>query len=60
MQETDIQSVARQLLAAHGDKAIAEAAQKAVAAESQGKNEDAADWRRVEAAIKGMLGPHQS
>jgi hypothetical protein len=60
MQELDIQDYARQLLEAHGNKAVAEAAQKARALEEQGKREDAESWRRIELALKLMLGPHQS
>ena len=60
MEELDIQDYARQLLEAHGNKAVAEAAQKALALEEQGKLEDAESWRRVEAALKLMIGPHQS
>jgi hypothetical protein len=60
MQETDIQDYARQLLEAHGDRAVAEAAQKARALEEQGKSEQAKTWRRVEAALMLMLGPHES
>jgi len=51
---------ARQLLAAHGDKAVAEAAQKARSLEEQGNSEEARTWRSIEAALKEMLGPHQS
>ena len=36
MREIDIQDYARQLLEAHGDRAVAEAAQKACAFEQQG------------------------
>jgi len=60
MQETDIQDYARQLLEAHGAKAIAEAAQKACAFEQEGKKEDAEIWRHIEAALKLMRGPHES
>jgi hypothetical protein len=60
MQAIEIQDYARQLLAAHGDKAIAEAAQKASALEKQGNREQAEDWRHIEAAIKQMRGPHAS
>jgi hypothetical protein len=58
MQEIDIHDYARQLLEAHGDKALAEAAQKACALEKQGENERAEIWRRIEAALKHMRGPH--
>ena len=60
MQTVDVQDYARRLFEAHGDKAVAEAAQKARALEEQGKREDAEPWRRIEAALKEMLGPHQS
>jgi hypothetical protein len=60
MQGLEIQDYARQLLDAHGDKAVAEAAQKASALEQQGDREQAAAWRQIEAAIKQMRGPHAS
>jgi hypothetical protein len=60
MQEIEIQDYARQLLEAHGDKAVAEAAQKASALEKQGDSEQAATWRHIEAALKQMRGPHAS
>ena len=45
MLETDIHDLARQLLEAHGDKAVVEAAQKACALEEQGQSEEAETWR---------------
>ena len=60
MREIEIQDYARQLLDAHGEKAIAEAAQKACACEEKGEREDAETWRHVEAALKLMRGPHAS
>jgi hypothetical protein len=60
MQETEIYDYARQLFEAHGDKAVAEAAQKARALEKQGENEQAETWRHIEAALKLMGGPHES
>jgi len=60
MQEIDIQDYARQLLDAHGDKAVVEAAQKASALEKQGDGEQAETWRHIEAALKLMRGPHES
>lgn len=57
MQAVEIQDHARKLMAAHGAKAIAEAAQKASALEKQGEKEQAQDWRRVEAALMQMQGP---
>jgi hypothetical protein len=60
MREMEIHDYARQLLEAHGAKAIAEAAQKAVSLEKQGEFELAKDWRHIEDAMKLMRGPHQS
>jgi hypothetical protein len=60
MQETEIYDYARQLLEAHGDKAVAEAAQKACAFEKQGQDEQAETWRHIEAALKLIRGPHES
>jgi len=48
------------LLEAHGDKAVAEAAQKACALEQQGESENAETWRHIEAALKLMRGPHET
>jgi hypothetical protein len=60
MQEIEIQDYARQLLEAHGYKAVAEAAQKACALEQKGQSEEAETWRHIEAALKLMRGPHAS
>ena len=60
MQETEVYDYARQLLEAHGDKAVAEAAQKACALEKQGESEQAETWRHIEAALELMRGPHES
>jgi hypothetical protein len=60
MQEIDIHDYARQLLEAHGDKAVVEAAQKACALEQQGQSEQAETWRHIEATLKLMRGPHES
>lgn len=60
MQEIDIHDYARQLLDAHGDRAIVEAAQKASALEQQGQSDKAQTWRQIEAALKSMRGPHVS
>ena len=56
----EIQEHARKLLDAHGEKALAEAAQKAKAFEAQGDKEQAQTWRRIEAALREMQGPHES
>jgi hypothetical protein len=60
MHTTEIQEYARQLLEAHGAKAIAEAAQRAAACEKSGDKERAQTWRRVESALLLMRGPRQS
>ena len=60
MHTTEIQDYARQLLEAHGDKAAAEAAHKAVAFEKAGDQEQARTWRKIEAALMLMRGPRQS
>lgn len=60
MQATEIQEHARKLREARGDKAAVEAAQKAKAFEEQGDAEQAKTWRRIEAALRQMQGPHAS
>ncbi|HTR14664.1 MAG TPA: hypothetical protein VMI72_15780 [Roseiarcus sp.] len=60
MEETLITEYARQLMEAHGHRAIAEAAQRAVACERQEDKEGAQTWRRVEAALREMRGPRES
>jgi hypothetical protein len=58
--ETQIHTIARQMLQKHGPQAIAQAAQNAVECESKGEIEEAREWRHVEDAMKMMRGPHQS
>jgi hypothetical protein len=60
MDETEIHDYARQLFDAHGPKAVAEAADKARNFDARGQSEEAATWRRIEAALKGMRGPNAS
>jgi hypothetical protein len=57
MEETLISEYARQLRDAHGDRAIAEAAQRAAESERNKDEDEAKTWRRVEAALKTMRGP---
>jgi hypothetical protein len=59
LHEIDVHEFARQMLEAHGDKAIAEAAQRACTLEKEGKREVAETWRHIEAALKMIRGPHQ-
>ena len=58
--EIEIFDYARRLFDAHGPRAIAEAAQKALAFEQQGDGEQARTWRHVEVALKEMRGPAAS
>lgn len=60
MKAADISALARHLFETQGAKAIAEAAQKAVSFEKAGDEEQARTWRRVEAALLEMRGPHES
>jgi len=60
MEETLITEYARELMEAHGQSAIAEAAQRALACERQKDKEGAETWRRVEAALQVMRGPRAS
>ena len=59
MSETQIHTVARQMLERHGQAAIARAAQEAVACESKGEDDEAKEWRHIEAAMKIIRGPGQ-
>jgi hypothetical protein len=60
MLATEIQDYARQLLEAHGTRALAEAAQKALDYERQGDMDQARTWKRIEAALILMRGPSAS
>ncbi len=60
MPETQIHSIARQMLERHGFGAIAQAARNAQACESKGDTEQAQEWRHIEDAMKIIRGPHQS
>ncbi len=60
MKSTEIVEYAKQLVAAHGAAAEAEAAQKAIDAEKSGKAEEAEQWRQVRTAIVQMRPAHSS
>ena len=60
MEETLVSEYARQLMEAHGEHAIAEAAQRAAACEERKDKEGAETWRHVEDALKAMRGPSRS
>ena len=57
MQATEIHNHARRMFESMGAKALAEAARKVKEHEERGAREDAADWRRIEAALIEMRGP---
>ena len=57
MAEIEIHDYARQLLDAHGEMAVVEAAQKARSCEEKGQTEEAETWRHIEAVLKEMRGP---
>ena len=58
--QTQIHTIARQMLERHGQAAIAQAARNAQACESKGEADEASEWRHIEDAMKMMRGPHQS
>jgi hypothetical protein len=60
MDATKIHELARRLYKAHGTSAVAEAARKAVNCEKEQDQEQAQIWRRIEAALIEMKGPHFS
>ncbi|MDR9426831.1 MAG: hypothetical protein RI538_01215 [Salibaculum sp.] len=60
MQIEKIAEYARALYDAHGDKAEAEAAQKARQHEEAGETEEAATWRDVQKAIRQLRGANDS
>jgi hypothetical protein len=58
--ETQIHTIARQMIEKHGFEAIAQAAQNALACEARGDADEAREWRHIEDAMKIMRGPHHS
>jgi hypothetical protein len=60
MDEIVITDYAHELMRAHGQSAIAEAARRAVACEKDNDQEGARTWRRVEAALQALRGPRTS
>jgi hypothetical protein len=58
--ETQIHTIARQMLEQLGPGVIAQAAQKAQACETHGESAEAKQWRHIADAMKMMRGPHQS
>jgi len=60
MDMNEIHDYARRFIGTHGAKAALEAAQKADECEKCGDTTQAEDWRRIQAAITEMRGPHAS
>lgn len=60
MQAGDIRDYAHSLFAAHGEKSLVEAAQRARDLEQKGDREEAKNWRRIEATLQEIRGPRQS
>ena len=60
MELSEIIEYARALYEAHGDKAEAEAAQKAKQYDEAGNAEEAETWRAIRNAISQLRGPHVS
>lgn len=59
MNSQDVHQHALRLIEHNGPKAVAVAAQKAAHFENSGDKEQARTWKRIEAALKEMRGPHQ-
>ena len=60
MDMNEVHDYARRFLGTHGEKAEVEAALKIAECEKAGDKPQADDWRRIQAAIKEMRGPHAS
>jgi hypothetical protein len=60
MEAAKIHEYARKLKETHGEKALVEAAQKRSGFEKDGDSAQAEIWRKIEAALKEMRGPHAS
>jgi hypothetical protein len=60
MQAVEIQTHARKMLEAHGAQAILEASRKARTCEQAGDDAGAADWRRIEDALRLLRGPRET
>jgi hypothetical protein len=59
MDQKDLVQYAHSLFGAHGDKAEAEAAQKAAAAREAGQPSDAAKWDKIRSHIAELRGARQ-
>lgn len=60
METSKIAEYARELYDAHGEKAEAEAAQKATKSEEAGETAEAETWQAIRKAIREIRGAHES
>lgn len=60
MSETQIHTLARQMLEQQGGAAIAKASERAQSCDDNGDATEAKEWRHIADAMKMMRGPHQS
>lgn len=59
MERTKVKTYARALYDAHGDRAEAEAAQRATQLEEAGDSAEAETWRAVQLSVKEIRGARQ-
>ncbi len=59
MDSVKISEYARALYNSHGDKAEAEAAQKAIACEEAGRSDEAKNWTAIRQTIRSLRGANQ-
>lgn len=57
MNAVEVQTHAHKLFAAHGPKALAEAAEKVREYEAAGDQAKASDWKRIESALRNIKDP---
>jgi hypothetical protein len=57
MNAMEVQTHAQKLYAAHGPKALVEAAEKVRQFEKNGDDRQVQDWRQIEAALRTLKGP---
>lgn len=60
MNAMEIQTHAQKLYAAHGTKALAEAAEKVRQLQRTGDSVQVHDWRQIETALRNLAGPRAS
>ena len=60
MNAMEAQTQAQSLFAAHGPKALAEAAEKVRQFERSGAAAEARDWKQIEAVLRNLKAPHAS